>query len=141
MLLGKFASAYDAISFSMGQLMVGSVLNWIVGVLVEPIPWPAPAVLLGAVLYTAVFSLALGYTLQIWGQRHTPPTDAAIILSLESVFAAIAGAIVLAEKLLPIQVAGCALIIFAAVLAQARSRSTIKGSISAQDVSHIGGDT
>jgi drug/metabolite transporter (DMT)-like permease len=140
-LLGKFASPYDAISFSMGQLLVGSGLNWLVGAFVEPLPWPAPIALIGAILYTAVISLALGYTLQIWGQRHTPPTDAAIILSLESVFAAIAGALVLAEKLLPVQMGGCALIILAAVVAQARGWSKMKGSIPARDASLTGGDT
>ena len=140
-LLGKFASAYDAISFSMGQLLVGSALNWLVGAFVEPLPWPTPTVLIGAILYTAVISLALGYTLQIWGQRHTPPTDAAIILSLESVFAATAGALVLAEKLLPVQIGGCALIILAAILAQARSWSRIQSSIPAGDASSTGGDT
>jgi drug/metabolite transporter (DMT)-like permease len=127
-LLGKFAAAYEAISFSIGQLVVCSVMNWTVAAVIEPVPLPASAILLVAVLYTAIFSLALGYTLQIWAQRHTPPTDAAIILSLESVFAALAGAMVLAERLLPIQIGGCALIILAAVLAQVRSRSTILNS-------------
>lgn len=139
-LLGRFASAYDAISLSMGQLFVGSALNWLVGAFVEPLPWPVPTVLIGAILYTAVISLALGYTLQILAQRHTPPTDAAIILSLESVFAAIAGGLVLAEKLLPVQIVGCALIILAAILAQARSWSRIKSAVPARDSSGTGGD-
>jgi drug/metabolite transporter (DMT)-like permease len=140
-ILGKFASAYDAISFTMGQLLVGSGLSWLLGAFVELLPWPPPAVLIGAVLYTAAISLALGYTLQVWGQRHTPPTDAAIILSLESVFAAIAGGLFLAEKLLPVQIGGCALIILGAVLAQARSWSKIKSSIPARHASNTGGDT
>ncbi|MEP6896189.1 MAG: EamA family transporter, partial [Chloroflexota bacterium] len=48
-------------------------------------------------------------------QKHTPPTDAALILGLEAVFAVIAAWFALKQTLLPIQIAGC-LVIFAAVL-------------------------
>jgi len=79
---------------------------------------PLPPVLLGAIAYTAVVSLGMGYTLQVWAQRHTPPTEAAIILSMESVFAALAGAFLLHEYLNPIQLGGCGLIILAVLLSQ-----------------------
>ncbi len=139
-LLGKFASTYDAISFSIGQLMIGSGLNWFAGAVAEPLPWPLPMPLLVSILYTAVISLALGYTLQIWGQKHTPPTDAAIILSLESVFAAGAGALVLGESLSPIQIAGCALIILAAILAQSWGWGRII-ALDSPDAGKVHGDT
>ncbi len=112
--LGKFASRFESISFSVGQLAVCGLLNLGVGAFVEtslPLNWP----LVGAILYTALFSLGLCYTLQIWAQRHTPPADAALILSLESVFAVLAGWWLLNERLEAIQVLGCVLI-FAAVL-------------------------
>jgi drug/metabolite transporter (DMT)-like permease len=119
-LLGKYTSGYEPISFSAGQLLVGGALNWIACFLVERPASPLTAPLLGAILYTAVASLGLGYTLQIWGQKRTPPTDAALILSLESVFAAIAGGLVLTERLVPVQIAGCILIVGAAILTQVR---------------------
>jgi len=140
-LLGKFAARYDAISFSTGQLLVASALNWFAGALVEPAPWPPAGPLVAAVIYTAIVSLALGYTLQIWGQKHTPPTDAAIILSMESVFAAISGVLILGESLLPIQILGCVLIALAAILAQARARGTMKSATPASDASYSNGDT
>jgi drug/metabolite transporter (DMT)-like permease len=74
--------------------------------------------LLGAIAYTALFSLGLCYTLQIWAQRHTPPADAALILSLESVFAVLSGWLLLNEKLVPIQILGCVLIFVAVLLSQ-----------------------
>jgi drug/metabolite transporter (DMT)-like permease len=129
-LLGKFATAYEAISFSAGQLFVGGTLNLLVSAFVEKTPLPVPFPLIGAMLYTAVVSLGLGYTIQIWGQKHTPPTDAAIILSLEAVFAAAAGNIVLGERLVAIQVAGCAMILGAVVLSQARRSGTMDGASS-----------
>jgi drug/metabolite transporter (DMT)-like permease len=60
----------------------------------------------------------LCYTLQIWAQRHTPPSDAALILSLESVFAVICGWFLLNETLVPIQFFGCVLIFIAVLLSQ-----------------------
>jgi len=115
--LGKFASRFESISFSVGQLAVCGLLNLGVGAFVEtslPLNWP----LAGAILYTALFSLGLCYTLQIWAQRHTPPADAALILSLESVFAALAGWWLLDERLEAIQVLGCVLIFAAVLLSQ-----------------------
>ena len=124
-LLGKFASRFESISFSAGQLFIASILNFIVGLFIEHPDLSQPAPLIGAIVYTAVISLGLGYTLQIWGQRHTPPTDAAIILSLESVFAVIAGWLVLNERLAPIQVAGCVIIFLAVLLSQGKAWSKI----------------
>jgi len=115
--LGKFASRFESISFSVGQLAVCGLLNLGVGAFVEtslPLNWP----LAGAILYTALFSLGLCNTLQIWAQRHTPPADAALILSLESVFAALAGWWLLDERLEAIQVLGCVLIFAAVLLSQ-----------------------
>jgi drug/metabolite transporter (DMT)-like permease len=115
--LGKFASRFEAMSFSVGQLLVCGLVNLAVGAFAEPIPsfdWP----LVGAIAYTALFSLGMCYTFQIWAQRHTPPADAALILSLESVFAVISGWLVLNEKLVFIQVVGCLLIFTAVLLSQ-----------------------
>lgn len=115
--LGKYASQFEAMSFSVGQLIVCAILNLGLGVFVEPsltFSWP----LFGAIAYTAFFSLGLCYTLQIWAQRHTPPADAALILSLESVFSVLSGWFLLNENLAVIQIAGCALIFSAVVLSQ-----------------------
>jgi drug/metabolite transporter (DMT)-like permease len=116
-LLGKFASKFEAMSFSVGQLFVCGMLNLGVGAFVEK-PMPFDPSLLGAIAYTAFFSLGLCYTLQVWAQRHTPPADAALILSLESVFAVLSGWLLLNEKLLAIQILGCVLIFAAVVLSQ-----------------------
>jgi len=115
-LLGKFASRFDSMSFSAGQLIVCGFLNLVLGLFVEtPVfTWG----LVGAATYTAVMSLGLCYTLQVWAQRHTPPSDAALILSLESVFAVLFGWLILSENLSGIQVFGCVLIFGAVLLSQ-----------------------
>jgi drug/metabolite transporter (DMT)-like permease len=115
--LGKYASRFEAMTFSVGQLFICGILNFVLGIFVEPFP-PFDWALIGAIAYTAFFSLALAYTLQIWAQRHTPPTDAALLLSLESVFAVLSGWFFLDERLALIQVAGCVLIFIAVLLSQ-----------------------
>jgi drug/metabolite transporter (DMT)-like permease len=94
-------------------------------------PWNLP--LLGAIAYTAFFSLGLCYTLQIRAQRHTPPADAALILSLESVFAVISGWFLLDERLSGIQVFGCIMIFIAVLLSQFKEWS-LRGKI---DSTHL----
>jgi drug/metabolite transporter (DMT)-like permease len=116
-LLGKYASRFEAISFSVGQLFICGVLNFGLGVFIESFP-PFAWSWLGAVVYTAFFSLGLAYTLQIWAQRHTPPADAALVMSLEAIFAVLAGWLFLGEKLATIQVFGCVLIFIAVLLSQ-----------------------
>jgi drug/metabolite transporter (DMT)-like permease len=116
-MLGKYASRFESMSFSVGQLVVCGLLNLGVGIAAgESIQLNLP--LLGAIVYTAFFSLGLCYSFQIWAQRHTPPADAALILSLESVFAVLSGWLLLDERLTVIQVFGCILIFIAVLLSQ-----------------------
>ena len=124
--LGKFASRYEALSFSVGQLLICGLLNLLLGLFIEqPVfTWAW----LGAAAYTSFMSLGLGYTLQVWAQQHTPPSDAALLLSLESVFAVLAGWWLLNEQLGGIQYIGCVLIFIAVALSQVKDwnlRSTM----------------
>lgn len=66
--------------------------------------------------YSAILSTAVAFTFQAIAQQYVPAANAAIILSSESLFAAIGGAIILGERLLPIGYAGAALM-FAAIVA------------------------
>jgi drug/metabolite transporter (DMT)-like permease len=131
-MLGKYASGFEPMSFSVGQLLVCGLLNVGVGLFAErSMPWDVA--LLGAIAYTAILSLGLCYTLQIWAQRHTPPADAALILSLESVFAVISGWFLLDETLVPIQILGCVLIFVAVLLSQLKEWS-LRGKM---DTTHL----
>ena len=72
-----------------------------------------------SMVYTGVLSVGVGYTLQAAGQRIAPPSDAAIILSMEAVFAAVFGWLLLGELLTPIQLVGCGFMLAGMLLAQA----------------------
>jgi len=67
------------------------------------------------ILFSGVISGAIAYTIQIFAQAHTPPAEAALILALESVFAALAAALLLGERLTAVGALGCALILVGAV--------------------------
>jgi drug/metabolite transporter (DMT)-like permease len=116
--LGKFASRFASISFSVGQLLVCGILNLAVGLFFEQPVFTLP--LASAAVYTAVMALGICYTLQVWAQKHTPPADAALLLSLESVFAVVAGWLFLGEQLAGIQYFGCLLIFLAVLLCQVK---------------------
>ncbi len=73
---------------------------------------------LPAILYAGIVSSGIAFTLQIVAQRHTPPAEAALIMSLESVFSAIAGAIFLGEGLSARAAIGALLIMLGVVLVE-----------------------
>ena len=69
-------------------------------------------------LYVGIFSCGVGYTLQILAQKDSNPTVVTILMSLESVFAVIAGAIVLHQSMSEREYIGCVLMFIAVLLAQ-----------------------
>ncbi len=70
------------------------------------------------IVYAGIFSTAIAFTLQAVGQMHVPPANAAIILSGESLFAAIGGAVIMGDRLLPIGYVGAALIFLSIILVE-----------------------
>jgi drug/metabolite transporter (DMT)-like permease len=108
----------DAFAFSAGQFLVCGLLHLGMSFFNEPITLAAVRFSLWPLLYAGLFSVGLGFTLQAAGQRHAPPADAALILSLEAVFGAFFGAVLLGERMNFLQVLGCALILAAILFAQ-----------------------
>ncbi|MBL6946797.1 MAG: DMT family transporter [Rhodospirillales bacterium] len=98
------------------QFAVCAVWGLAWGAVTEPVSLEIFRAALPYTVYAGVFSVGIGFTLQVIGQQHTPAPDAAIILSSETVFAAITGMIFLGEVLSVNGYLGCALIL-AGVLA------------------------
>ena len=72
------------------------------------------------ILYCGLISGGLGYTLQIIAQKYTDPAVASLLMSLESVFAVIAGALLLGERMTGRELLGCVIMFAAIVLVQIR---------------------
>ncbi len=70
------------------------------------------------ILYAGVLSCGVAYTLQIIGQKHTPPALASIVMSLESVFAALGGWIILGQEMTSREILGAVFMLVAIVSAQ-----------------------
>ena len=117
-LIGRLVRHMDVLPLAIGQYLVTGILSLGVSLAIEQGANRLMGELWWTVVYTGVLSVGVGYTLQAIGQRVAPPTDAAIILSSEAVFAALSGWIILNEILSDRQLAGCALIFAGIVFAQ-----------------------
>lgn len=116
--VGKAQGRIALLPFAAGQYLFCGIINLAVGVFIEQPSLAILSSIIPAILYTAVFSIAAGFTLQVFAQKHTPPNDAALILSMEAIFAAFFGWIFLNEQMAPIQVFGCSLIVMAVIFIQ-----------------------
>lgn len=113
-----FARTGDPIRISAIQFATGAVLSTVLAFLFEQPSWEKLASAAIPILYCGLLSGGLGYTLQIIAQRFTDPTIASLLMSLESVFAVLAGALLLHERLSARELAGCIVMFAAIVLVQ-----------------------
>jgi drug/metabolite transporter (DMT)-like permease len=121
--IGRVAPGRDPLRLAFLQYAICGLLSLPAAFVLEPGSWGGLLLVIPAILYAGVLSIGLGYTTQVIAQRHTTPTHAAIILSTESVFAALAGWLVLGESLSGEQLLGCGLMLAGMLLAQVpRSR-------------------
>lgn len=100
------------------QFLTCAILSAILMLIFEHPTWADIAPCMGSVLYVGVFSSGVAYTLQILAQKDSNPTIVALLLSLESVFGAVSGAIFLHETMTGKELLGCVLMLIAVVLAQ-----------------------
>jgi drug/metabolite transporter (DMT)-like permease len=100
------------------QYTVCAGLAALCSALFETIPPGAFVATMPAILFAGVVSGAIAYTIQIFAQARTPPAEAALILALEGMFAALAGTLMLGERLTAIGALGCVLILTGALAAE-----------------------
>ncbi len=117
-LVGVFASRHDPIRLAFLQFATCAVVSLVLALVLEPIGVDAIAAAGPALLYGGIVAVGIGYTLQVVAQKDAIASHAAIILSLEAVFAAIAGAWVLGESLQMRGYLGCALMLAGMLIAQ-----------------------
>ncbi len=102
------------------QFAVCSILSLITAFLLEVPTLPSVLEASVPILYGGVLSVGVAYTLQVVAQRDAKPAHAAILLSLESVFAALGGWLILEEGLSTRGIAGCALMLTGMLVSQLR---------------------
>ena len=119
MTVDLFAPRCDGIRLSIVQFMTGFILNTVFALILEqPISFPLIGEHILSLLFLGIFSSGIAYTLQVIGQRNLNPGVASILLSLESVFGAIGGALIFGETMSPREILGSAIVFFAVILSQ-----------------------
>ena len=109
---------FDGVQYSAVQMLTAGILSLICALIFET---PTVVGITQAALpiaYAGIMSCGVAYTFQIIGQRHTPPTVASIIMSLEGVFAVLGGALLLSQIPSVYEFVGCALMFTATVISQ-----------------------
>lgn len=117
-IIGVMSPKVNALKLALIQYLVCSVLSLAVAFTVESNTMQGVIDATIPILYGGILSVGIAYTLQVIAQKKAPPAHAAIILSLEAVFAAIGGWLVLNEQLGSRQILGCGLILLGILGAQ-----------------------
>ena len=113
-----FAPRGDPIRISAIQFATATVISAVAAAVFET---PTPEKIASAlvpILYCGLVSGGIGYTLQIVAQKYTDPTIASLLMSMESVFAMIAGTVLLGEQMTARELTGCLIMFVAIVLVQ-----------------------
>lgn len=118
LVIDHFSCELDGIQMSCVQFFVAMLLSGIGTFVLEQPTVQAVSQCLLPILYTGLFSSAVGYTLQILAQKDANPTVVSLLLSLESVFAVLGGAVLLHERMGGREIIGCVLMMAAVILAQ-----------------------
>jgi len=122
----RFGDNLYSLRFSMTQFATATVLNLICVLLFKDPSLSALGEAAIPILYCGVMSTGVAYTCQILGQKYSEPTSASIILSTESVFSAIGGALILGERMSIPAYIGCVLIFCGIILSQVKIKKKNK---------------
>lgn len=113
-----FVNDVDILRLNTIQSLVCSVLSAIIMLFTETPTWSGIAACALPLAHTGFLSMGAAYTLQILGQKNLESTPASLIMSLESVFAVLFGALILGETMTQYEIIGCILLFIAVILAQ-----------------------
>lgn len=122
LVIDHFTQKVNGVELSCMQFLVCAILSAVGMIAMETPSWESIMICLWPILYVGIFSSGIAYTLQILAQKDSNPTVVSLLLSLESVFATLAGALILGDQMSGKEYFGCALMLCAVVLAQLPER-------------------
>jgi drug/metabolite transporter (DMT)-like permease len=115
-LVGEYAREHSAAALSVLQVLSCAAMAWLTAFGAHAIRWQpmrfesAGTLWLG-ITVSAIFATAVAFSLQLWAQQYTTPSHAAILFTLEPVFAVATSYLVLGERLGPRSLIGAALVL------------------------------
>ncbi|MBQ3728205.1 MAG: DMT family transporter [Spirochaetales bacterium] len=114
----RYAGRGNPVRISAIQFVTASVVSWTLAFIFETPSVEAIRSALVPILYCGLASGGIGYTLQIVAQRFTNPTVASLLMSFESVFAVLGGAVLLHERMSTRELLGCMVMFIAIIVVQ-----------------------
>lgn len=118
LLIDRFAGSLDGLKLNCVQALVVSIISYVFMFALETVDWQNVFACWLPLCYAGILSMGVAYTCQIVGQRNVEPTTASLIMSLESVFAALFGWLLLKETMTPWELLGCGLMFAAVIISQ-----------------------
>ena len=113
-----FANSVDTLRLNVIQALVCAVLSAVVMAFTETPSWNGIILCALPLAHAGFLSMGAAYSLQIIGQKHLEPSTASLLMSLESVFAVIGGALILHETMTGWEILGCVLVFAAVIISQ-----------------------
>lgn len=118
MSLDLLSKNYDGVQYSAVQMLVAGLLSLVCTFIFETPTVEGISAAALPIAYAGLLSCGVAYTFQVIGQKHTHPTVASIIMSLEGVFAVLGGALILSQIPSVYEFIGCGLMFAATVISQ-----------------------
>ncbi len=125
----RFVDDGDPVAISAIQFIVCAVICIAGAFVFEDPTWEKVVSAAVPILFCGLLSSCLGYTFQIVAQKMTDPTSASLILSLESVFAVLSGALLLGERMTGREIAGCVIMFIAIIMVQLPTKEKDESAI------------
>lgn len=121
-IIGRISPRMNTFALAVGQFTVNGVVSLVCALAIERVDGAGLRAAAVPILYGGIGSVGIAYTIQVAAQKNAPPTLATIIMSLEAVFAALAGWALLGESMTPRMLAGASLMLAGILAAQITRR-------------------
>ncbi len=118
LLVDRHVRHHDPLALGTAQIGAMALLSGLIALSTEPLPHPTSTTIWRAILFTALPATALALPLQVIAQQRTPPQQAALLLTMEPVFATLTAFLFLGERLTSWGVTGCGLILTALLVVE-----------------------
>jgi drug/metabolite transporter (DMT)-like permease len=122
----RYANRFDAVALTFVEVAAACLVFLAIAITLGDLSVPRGATVWAALLVTGLFAVAFAYLIQIWAQRQVSATRIAIIFSLETVFAGLAGYLFSGDRIGAIGLAGCGAILAGIVIAEPVAAATLR---------------
>ena len=122
----RYANRFDVFALTFVEVAVAAAAFLALAIALGDLSWPTDGTVWAAILVTGLFAVAFAYLVQVWAQRRVSATRIAIVFSLETVFAGLAGYLFAGDRIGAAGLVGCAAIFAGIVIAEPAAAATLR---------------